>query len=138
METVEPVALAIDTVGLVRDSFNVYVQQADSLLKLIPQPMKKEKQDFMLLMKSLGAYNTAWNVKTAHPGIPVKDVGLEHRMDSLNRLRKELFETEIDAAKKFADVGLMEPAQTRYENAEILAVEENQKLLETVGKKIKK
>ena len=133
-----PIVPIIDTVSQVRDSFNLYSRQADSLYKLIPQPMKKEKQDFEILMKAFNVYNKAAALTKAHPGIPLENKGLEQKIDSLNQLRNELFETEIDAAKKFADVGLMEPAQTRYENAEILATQENQKRLETVGKKIKK
>lgn len=137
-EEIEPVVAVIDTVGLVRDSFNVFAHHGDSLLKLIPQPMKKENQDFKLLMKAIGIYDQALAVKKAHPWIAVDNIGLERKSDSLYRLRKELFDTEIDAAKKFADVGLMESAQARYENAKVLAIEENQKTLETLEKKIKK
>ena len=133
-----PVVPVIDTVGRVKDTFNMYVHRADSLLRLIPQPMKKDEQDFRMLMQALEGCNFAVNYKNNYPMISLDYQGLARRADSLNLLRKELFETEIDAAKKFVDVGLIEPAQARYQNALVLATEGDQKALEAIERKMKK
>lgn len=135
---IEPVVPIVDTAKLVRDTFNLYVRRADSLMKLIPEPMRKDEQDFRMLMRVMKQLNSALAMKTAYPWIPMDNIGIERRADSLDRLRKELFEVEIDAVKKFVDVGLMEPAETRYQNAVILATDDDQKLVETIEKKLKK
>lgn len=135
---IEPVVPIVDTAKLVRDTFNLYVRRADSLMKLIPEPMRKDEQDFRMLMRVMKQLNSALAMKTAYPWIPMDNIGIERRADSLDRLRKELFEVEIDAVKKFVDVGLMEPAETRYQNAVILATDDDQKVVETIEKKLKK
>ena len=135
---IEPVVPIVDTAKLVRDTFNLYVRRADSLMKLIPEPMRKDEQDFRMLMRVMKQLNSALAMKTTYPWIPMDNIGIERRADSLDRLRKELFEVEIDAVKKFVDVGLMEPAETRYQNAVILATDDDQKVVETLEKKLKK
>lgn len=135
---IEPVVPIVDTAKLVRDTFNLYVRRADSLMKLIPEPMRKDEQDFRMLMRVMKQLNSALAMKTTYPWIPMDNIGIERRADSLDRLRKELFEVEIDAVKKFVDVGLMEPAETRYQNAVILATDDDQKVVETIEKKLKK
>ncbi len=135
---IEHVVPIVDTAKLVRDTFNLYVRRADSLMKLIPEPMRKDEQDFRMLMQVMKQLNSALAMKTTYPWIPMDNIGIERRADSLDRLRKELFEVEIDAVKKFVDVGLMEPAETRYQNAVILATDDDQKVVETIEKKLKK
>ena len=135
---IEPVVPIVDTAKLVRDTFNMYVRRADSLMKLIPEPMRKDEQDFRMLMRVMKQLNSALAMKTTYPWIPMDNIGIERRADSLDRLRKDLFEVEIDAVKKFVDVGLMEPAETRFQNAVILATDDDQKAVETIEKKLKK
>lgn len=138
VSVIEPVVPFVDTAKLVRDTFNTYVRRADSLLKLIPEPMRKDEQDFKMLMRVMKQLNSALALKTTYPWVSMDNIGIERRADSLDRLRKDLFDVEIDAAKKFVDVGLMEPAETRYQNALILATDDDQKAVETIQKKMKK
>lgn len=119
----------------VRDTFDGFVRQGDSLLSLVPNPTKAE--DFTTFMHALGHYQEAQAFKKAYPSLALDSVRLDARIDSLNQLRVDRMRKELDATKKFLDVDNQDFALFRFQNAQTLATEEDRDLIESVGKRIR-
>lgn len=134
----EPKVTAAETVDRykgVRDTFAQLVNAGDKLLRTVPNPTKEE--EFRRFMEALSDYSDALKVSRMHPEIRLDSFGLSKRYDSLNGLRRERLQTELDAATKFLNVDQMEFATYRYNNAKVLAFEEDQSRLETIERKMK-
>lgn len=120
----------------VRDTFAQFVNAGDVLLRKVPNPAKEE--EFRSFMEALSDYADALMVARMHPEIKLDSFGLSKRYDSLNDLRRERFQFQLNAAMSFINADEVDLATPRFNNAKILALEEDQQQLETVAKKMKK
>ena len=126
----------VDTAQLVMKEFSSFVHLGDSLLKLAPNPM--EKEGFETFMSALSSYQSALAISELNPQF-IKDTnGLGKLMDSLQTLRKDRLNKELEAATKFLDVDQFEFAQFRFDNASILADEADTQLLSVIEQRLSK
>lgn len=119
----------------VNDTFASYLREGDSLLQLVPDN-PSDKQDFVLFMEGIEDYRAALDYEKEYPNMISNVSSVRNSCDSLMNLRKTRFKHELEAATKFIEIDQIEFAQFRYENAEVLALPEESKLLEAVGKKL--
>ena len=134
-EEVKAVA-AVDRYKGVRDTFAQFVNAGDKLLRTVPNPSTEE--EFRRFMEALSDYGDALVVSRMYPEIKLDSFGLARKYDSLNDLRRERFQFQLNAAMSFINADEVELATPRYNNAKVLAGDEDQKQLETVAKKMKK
>ena len=120
----------------VNDTFASYLEKADSLLQLVPENPTR-KQDFELFMAGIGEVDAALDFQKKFPGVVTSVPRVEKMLDSLMRLRKNRLDWELNAASSFFDLDI-DVYRTRFENAQILALPEDSKAMEKIGKKLSK
>jgi len=125
----------IDISRSVRDTFALCVNTGDELLVEVPNPT--EESEFHRFMVAMANYEKALSLVRRYPEFQLDTFGLTKKYDSLNNLREERLDRELDAASKFASVDQMEFASYRFDNAKALAKEEDHDRLEAVGRRIK-
>lgn len=125
---------AVDTAKLIRNQFSGFLREADSMLKLVPNPTDQE--EFATFMEAMVLYDSALMIIKTCPSIVRDSLGLEAKVSDLQNLRKERLDRELEAASKFLDVDQMDFAMFRFENAKVLAVEGEESLLENVERRI--
>lgn len=129
---VEPV---VDNSQQLRDSYAQLVNAGDILLDEVPNPTTEE--EFRKFMDALTNYENAVAISRTNPQLQLDSYGLAVKCDSLNDLRKERFNKEIEAASKFLSVDQVEFASYRYSNAKVLGREEDQLQLDAIARKMK-
>ena len=117
------------------DTFALHVNKGDSLLNLSPNPV--ETADYINFMNGVREYGSALQVQKSHPDFVSGIKGLNVKYDSLMGLRAEWLKRELQAVDVFVGVGNHDMARQRFENAKALATENDQKVLEKTGKKIR-
>lgn len=117
----------------VNDTFASFLHSGDSLLQLVPSA-PSNRQDFEVLMKGINEYDSAMAYEKKYPGVVSNVTGARRKLDSLLGLRANRFNRELEAATKFLEVGQVDFARYRYDNALILALDEDAQSLEAVGK----
>lgn len=132
----EEILVEVDRYKGVRDTFAQFVNAGDKLIQTVPNPTNEE--EFRRFMEALSDYGDALVVSRMYPEIRLDSFGLSKRYDSLNDLRKERLQFQLKAAMTFINADEMDLAASNYNNAKVLATEEDQKQLETVAKKMKK
>lgn len=132
----EPGVVVVDRYKGVRDTFSQFVNAGDKLLRDITNPTKEE--EFRRFMEAFSDYGDALVVARLYPEIKLDSFGLSKRYDSLNDLRRSWFQKELDAATKFLNVDQVEFATFRYNNARVLASEEDQRQLDAIARKLNK
>ncbi|MBR4391234.1 MAG: toll/interleukin-1 receptor domain-containing protein [Bacteroidales bacterium] len=120
----------------IRDSYAQFVDAGDDLLRSIQNPTNEE--EYRHFMEAFASYGEALKVARMHPEIELDSSALSHRYDSLNVLRRERFQFQLNAAKSFLIAEEVDLATHSYNIAKVLAVEEDQQQLEAVARKIKK
>lgn len=133
---VENAKSKVDTAQLVMKEFSSLVRQGDSLLQLAPNPM--EKEGFRIFMDALSSYQSALEISELNPQIIKDSIGIGKRLDSLQLLRKDRLNKELEAATKFLDVDQFEFAQFRFENASVLADDTDAQLLSGIEQRLSK
>lgn len=121
----------------VNDTFTAYLATADSLLELVPES-PTEQQDFSLFMQGIGKYDEALAYESNYPGVISNLSNVVMKREALMELRQSRFKEELEAASTFLKADMIDFAQYRYENAQILALPEEEGELNTVGKKFPK
>ncbi len=124
-------------VEAVNDTFASYLATADSLLELVPEN-PTEQQDFDLFMQGIGKYDEAIAYESNYPGVVSNLSNTIGRRESLMDRRQNLFKGELEAASTFLKADMIDFARYRYENAQILALPEEEGELNAVGKKFPK
>lgn len=118
-----------------RKAFGNCVKTGDSLLQSVPNPTKPE--EFSVFMTVIARYDSALSIAGSHPELSLDSIGLADRVDSLNRLRKERLTRELDAASMFLGVDQLDFARYRFNNAKVLAIEEDRSKLESLERRLK-
>lgn len=132
---VEPEIIPEEVNGkAIHNTFIAFLNRGDSLLGLVSNPTDKE--DFQIFVNGMNEYDQALQYLKANPDYLSDTSNLEKRYDSLMTLRNEWFDRELNATVKFLGVDQIDFARYRFENAEVLAVEENLQALEAVGQRI--
>lgn len=121
----------------VNDTFASFLHAGDSLLQLVPSNPSNQ-QDFEVFMQGINEYGAALAYEKQYPGVVSNLTDATKRMDSLLDLRANRFNYELEATSKFLEVGQVDFARYRYDNALVLALDEDAQSLEAVGKKFPK
>lgn len=119
-----------------KESYANYIHQGDSLLRSVSQPVKTE--EFAAFVDGIVQYDSALALTRRFPDLAVDSVTLLEKLDSLNRLRRQRLETELEAVPVFLGVDNHEMASYRFENAKVLATEADQSRIEAMGRKMQK
>lgn len=138
-ETIEPTRTsenrhAMDSIMLVKNTYNNLLRLGDSLLGTVPNPTRKE--EFTIFMNALSNYQSALAIMKSNPTLLRDTIGLGRRVDSLNHLRKESLDRELEAASKFLGLESYDFARFRLDNAWVLAQEEDRPKIEKLEKKL--
>ena len=125
---------AMDSINFVKNTYTNLLRLGDSLLGTVPNPTRKE--EFGTFMNALSNYQSALAIMKSNPTLLKDTIGLGRRVDSLNNLRRESLNRELEAASKFLGLGSYDFAKFRLENANVLALEEDKPRIEKLEKKI--
>lgn len=129
------VASQVDLSESIRDTFALCANTGDEMLLDVPNPT--EEEEFLRFMGAMANYEKALSLAKRYPELQLDSFGLSSKYDSLDDLREQRFERELEAASKFASVDQMEFANFRFNNAKVLGKGEDQSRLDAVARKIK-